>query len=348
MVDRLNWTGLVTRTKKIGIVLFVAGILGALVTGNVSSDAWEITFATRGTDNLWNTHVLDANRRISYATHQQINANSTQFVSPDGRYVVDYNDRQQLQITDTLSGNGIADLTTGYNPLWSPNSRALIYYRYGQYAIINYVLISENGNVTQPQRLTNLSAFESYNAMWSPDGQSLTFQGTHYDGDTSIGLDVFRFDIYSPESLQNLSFSRGNDVDPTWSPDGTQIAYISNREANQRLYLVAPDGENLREITTDTRLVMALAWSPDGTKLAFVNLLDGFHNLHVVDVADGYRISPPLIVTQLEIESALQWSPDGERVAFSTLSGEIFSVNLDGTDLRQLISGYGREAMFIP
>lgn len=347
MLRKLKWTRLITRTKQIAIILFVAGILGALVAGKVNSEAWSITYAARnGTG--WETHVLDANHRISYATNQPIDLNSTEFISPDGRYVVDYNARQQLQISDIQTGQVLAALTTGYNPSWSPDSHALIYYRFGQYAIINYVTIANNGTVSAPSRLTDDSAFETYNVSWSPDGQSIAFQGTVYGGEAGIGLDVYRIDLGAPQSLRNLSYSRGSDVQPAWSPDGTQIAYVSNREANQRLYLVAPDGSNLREITTDTSLVLDLAWSPDGTKLAYVNLLDGFHHLHIVDVADGYRISPPLIVTQLDVDSTLQWSPDGERVAFSTLSGEIYAVNLDGSNLHRLISGFGRENLFIP
>ena len=63
-------------------------------------------------------------------------------------------------------------------------------------------------------------------------------------------------------------FSPDNDNSPVWSPDGTKIAFISNRNYLFTLYVMNADGSNARFLT-DVMEPGEPAWSPDGSKIAF-------------------------------------------------------------------------------
>ena len=58
---------------------------------------------------------------------------------------------------------------------------------------------------------------------------------------------------------------------PTVSPDGKTIAYVSAREGDTEIYLIDADGKNMRRITGDIGVSIHPAFSPDGQHLAFVS-----------------------------------------------------------------------------
>ncbi len=61
----------------------------------------------------------------------------------------------------------------------------------------------------------------------------------------------------------------GFDWGPTWSPDGEQIAFVSDRDGDLDIYTMDPDGQNVRQLTDMNSNDVAPDWSPDGTQIAF-------------------------------------------------------------------------------
>src|SRR5436190_15059056 len=59
------------------------------------------------------------------------------------------------------------------------------------------------------------------------------------------------------------------DIEPAWSPDGSQIAFTSDRDGNREIYVMDADGGNLVNLTQDPAADQQPAWSPNGTKIAF-------------------------------------------------------------------------------
>jgi Tol biopolymer transport system component len=109
-------------------------------------------------------------------------------------------------------------------------------------------------------------------AAFSADGRFLTFVSTRAGSP----------DIYSMEFLGGkgsepvvLASSRGNDLNPVFSPDGKQIAFSSNRETSAvipfsaGLYVMNADGSDPRRIVTGKLFDGSPAWSPDGKRLFF-------------------------------------------------------------------------------
>jgi Tol biopolymer transport system component len=122
------------------------------------------------------------------------------------------------------------------------------------------------------------------------------------------------------------------------------IAFTSNRDGNSEIYVMNSDGSGVRRLTAHTAQDGTPAWSPDGSKVAFWSDRGGSANIYVLDVASAHLAR----LTTLPSGEPV-WSPDGKLVASSALgagerASDIYVVNADGTNLRQLTAEYGSDS----
>ncbi|MGH7597876.1 MAG: TolB family protein [bacterium] len=87
-------------------------------------------------------------------------------------------------------------------------------------------------------------------------------------------------------SQTNITNNPAAESSPNWSPDGTQIAFISNRDGNFEIYTMNADGTSQTNRTNYPALDADPAWSPDGTKIVFETDRDGAPEIYVMN-ADG-------------------------------------------------------------
>jgi len=121
---------------------------------------------------------------------------------------------------------------------------------------------------------------------------------------------------------------------PVWSPDGRQIAFISDRsEGVQQVYLVKPEGGSLTRLTEMDGNKSALTWSENGDSLVFVATVDYKSTIYIVDVL-GIKVQPVTEEQDGEI-TQITWSSDGKRLLFDVQSGDERRVYRLDTDSKQ-------------
>ncbi len=134
----------------------------------------------------------------------------------------------------------------------------------------------------------------------------------------------------------NLSNYPGDDLDPAWSPDGKQIAFVSNRESGLEgalfIYVMDADGSNVRKLTNEDESKWP-DWSHDGLWITYAY----YGDIYIIK-ADGSGESINLTNTP-EVDVQPTWSPDGSKIAF--LSGvdyawNIFVMDADGSNVVQI------------
>lgn len=134
----------------------------------------------------------------------------------------------------------------------------------------------------------------------------------------------------------NLSMNPAEDRNPAWSPEGNQIAFVSNRENEQGggrfIYVMNADGSGVRQLNTNPDSDFP-NWSNDGRMITYTHMDDIFSMS-----ADGSGESVNL-TNSPEKDTQSAWSPDGSQIAW--LSGEdgnwnLFVMNADGSNKKQL------------
>ena len=116
-----------------------------------------------------------------------------------------------------------------------------------------------------------------------------------------------------------------------WSPDGSRIAFHSDRDDNDEIYVMDADGSNQINLTNSSSRDVGPVWSPDGSRIAFTSFppgtLDAY--IYVMD-ADGSN--------QINLSGGQEpaWSPDGSHIAFSRHPGDIYIMNADGSNVANL------------
>ena len=131
-----------------------------------------------------------------------------------------------------------------------------------------------------------------------------------------------------------LTNDQANDTEPSWSPDGERIAFVSDRNNKaDYLYVMDSDGGNLKRLTSDA-VSRDPAWSPDGQKILYVRSKGGYQ-LWVMDADGGNR--KPLTRAGMNVHPS--WSPDGARIAFTSFKGgvpEIYVMDANGENQQRL------------
>jgi Tol biopolymer transport system component len=172
-------------------------------------------------------------------------------------------------------------------------------------------------------------------ARWSPHGGSIAFLTQRFEGNLLFqDLWVSRVDSRSTTMIAP------NALDLSWSPDGQELAFVSESVESLELHVIGADGSGERTLTDPSLFVFEVAWSPDGSRIAFSTA----GTIFTISPAGDDLLRLSFGETS---DNAPVWSPDGSLLAFTAYpdgqspDGEIGVMNPDGSGRRILTSHPG-------
>ena len=155
---------------------------------------------------------------------------------------------------------------------------------------------------------------------------------------------------YDGEGLMRLTANRTLNLCPSWSPDGTEIAFTSYRRGEQGLYALDTSNGQVRLIIAQAGLNLGADWHPSGQELV-LSLSRGSN-------PEIYRISPVgRIIKRLTVSKAIEispsWSPGGQDLVFTsdrTGTPQLYIIDDEGAGRRRLTfeGQYNDSAMWSP
>jgi len=301
-------------------------------------------------------------------------------VSPDGgraafvHTAVDYDEDDYVKhiwMLDTATGKH-RQFTSGTgkdsNPRWSPDGSRLLFLSSGREPEKKnqlYVIDAEGG---EAQLVADLET-GVMNLQWAPNGRDILFTSRVWEPEkpeTDVvvvkriwyklnGVGMFAgkrahlFTVRQGRKPKQLTRSECDVEVAAWSPDGKQIALVTNLEEDadmthvRHLYLMPSKGGEMKRITEASHTIGGLSWSPDGSEIAYIgndfhargatnndiwvmasdggaprNITAGFDRSIGRGVGSDLRFSTP--------SPAPVWSKDGESIYF--LTGDVPTANV--------------------
>ena len=247
-------------------------------------------------------------------------------------FVVPVNGGQPRQLTPWESG-------TGGGHAWMPDGREILYARpHMSGRQIVRVPVDGGGSIVPIADIPRGATAPSVSR--SPDGQG--FRVAFVSGITDVGMRMV--DLRASAGQMLTGFTRfcdatRFDTPGRFSPDGSEVAFSSDRSGTQQVWVARHDGSRLRSVTTLQGATVSVgSWSPDGGWIAFDAAVDGNKDLYLVS-PDGGPVKR--LTSGPADESDPEWSRDGRWIYYgSNESGqsEIWRMHPDGTNRLQLTS----------
>lgn len=226
--------------------------------------------------------------------------------SPDGRFLAFTNHGHVHIVPSDGSAlpRNISDFTnSAWSPVWMPDGNGLVC---STIRHDSHILLLTDRDGDWPRPLTPSGEGDAFGAVPSPDGRFIAY---YYRPRNDLNrLDIHLVEVATGNVRALTGSPRQKDWEPQWSPDGQQIAFLSQRSSYNEIWLIQPDGENMRQLTRLNLEVQEMAWSPDGRCLAAIINRNAADELALVDAQTG---EVNTLRSGLGVYSSPQWSGDG-------------------------------------
>ena len=231
---------------------------------------------------------------------------------------------KKLAIMDQ-DGAGVRTLTNGKDlvltPRFSPNKQEVTYMSFDGDKPAIYLLQLETGQREKVGDFPGITIAPRF----SPDGQKVVMSLLQDDGSANL----YTMDLRS-RAVTRLTQSAAIDTGASYSPDGSQIVFESDRGGKQQLYVMSAGGSEPNRISFGDGSYSTPVWSPRGDLIAFTKQSGGQFSIGVMKTdGSGERI----LTTGFHNEGPT-WAPNGRVLAFfSQAAGgdpKLYSIDLTG------------------
>jgi Tol biopolymer transport system component len=210
-------------------------------------------------------------------------------------------------------------------PAWSPDGKKLAWAR-ATNGVSQIYVMNPDGSGT-----TNLSNSNTRDQLpvWSPGGTRILFERRTVDL-TSKTKTTGEIYVMNPDGSAQINLSQhpANDEHARWSPTGSHVVFVSERDGNKEIYRVSVKGTGLLRLTQNAVYDDFPDWSPDGQTIAFER--QGSPDLQVYTMkADGSAPAPLCCVR--DHTARPRWSPDGSKLVIKFVE-DLMVVNADGSN----------------
>jgi len=270
--------------------------------------------------------------------------------SPDGRQLFFLSVKAgELQVWSVpVEGGDPIQLTddqhmSGYAPQWIPRRNLLLYIAGGKIRTLD-MKNGARGTIPFSARMTlarkkykqispklpapgeRLPVRGICSPVPSPDGQLVAFSAL---GDLWLR--------HTDGKAEQLTSGPEDDADPAWSPDGSELAYVSNRSGDYQVWALDLGGRTRRQVTTTTGDAMTPIWQQSEENIIFVQSSWWQQTLCVVPASGGNpRIIVPAGAARI---TPLGWFPKDESVVFEQLVSDSKTRVLRSTIKRVRLDG---------
>jgi len=254
--------------------------------------------------------------------------------SPDAKWIAcTIHDHVHIIPSDGGLPKKITDFTdSAFAPKWMPNSNHLIV-GVTRHEADQLILTDRDGS--WPRALTNSADGDHWDAQPSPDGKSVVYHLRRFDDLNR--LDICLIDLENGQTRTLYGKPQTRTQSPRWSPDGKWVAFISQEDGHDDLWMVRPDGEGLHQVAKLGYDITQYQWSPDGSQIALVVIRQGSFDLFTWEQASG---SLNEFRTGIGVHSNPNWSPDGKFITFEYENPiqppDIFRIDIESKEVTQL------------
>jgi dipeptidyl aminopeptidase/acylaminoacyl peptidase len=220
----------------------------------------------------------------------------------------------------------------------------------------------------------------------SPDGRwvAYTVRETNWD-DNAYETEIWLADAATGDPQQaevgvsssnpatrQLTNAKKSSQSPAWSPDGSKLAFISDRTDKRQIYLISPQGGEADALTSVEDGISSFAWSPDGKTIAYTateakpaaikdrdkkygefQVVEQDHRMtHLFSIDVAARATRTMTSGSFNVGS-FSWSPDGKSIAFdhrvnpalaNSGSADISIVTVADASIRKLVTQEGPDS----
>ncbi len=171
----------------------------------------------------------------------------------------------------------------------------------------------------------------SYSPVFSPDGKYLAYHNNSDD----FFWDIIIENIITGEKRQ-VTNNQFYDTSPTWSPDGSKIAFSSDRSGQRDIYTYELSSGKVELLIEHPSMDNHPSWSPDGKYLAYLSRRDGKSQLYLYDFIN--RTQARLTNTEYH-NFHPSWSEDSKQIIFDQYinkKSSIFSVDISDGKIKSI------------